>query len=77
MDNPANTQFQHALANFQTNIGRGWTARALARGVHRSMALIIRQKYSRKVGDFMRKKVLIPDRTKRWNELTEFATLAV
>jgi peptidyl-dipeptidase A len=29
---------------------------------------------SRKVGDFMRKKVFIPGRTKSWNELTEFAT---
>jgi peptidyl-dipeptidase A len=29
---------------------------------------------SRKVGDFMRKKVFQPGRTKSWNELTEFAT---
>jgi len=29
---------------------------------------------SRKVGDFMRKKVFDLGRTKNWNELTEFAT---
>jgi peptidyl-dipeptidase A len=29
---------------------------------------------SRKVGDFMRKKVFQPGRTKSWNELAEFAT---
>jgi peptidyl-dipeptidase A len=29
---------------------------------------------NRKVGDFMRKKIFEPGRTKTWNDLTEFAT---